>query len=277
MKRFIPEILTPLVFTPLYAALNEEDCIAYNRLHGLYFLEQTIYFEQMMGQPALERLIRLAPTESLRREAQEFAEEENRHSSWFRELLREEKPLWYEESDFHLLGAGAMQRRITRMIGRRVRLLPGLLWLQLIAEERALYFGLQFMNDDDGLDDRMRAVQKRHLADEPGHIRRDELFIEWLWAGAPRWLRVMNARLLHWLLREFFLLPKRSGWSVIEHWLAERPHLQNRREDFRQAMHDLRHNERYLKTLYPRRHLPRTAALSKAWPELGFLETFLTD
>ena len=277
MKRFIPEDLTPLSWTPFYASLDANDRFAYNRLHGLYFLEQTIFFEQLLGRPVLDHLARHAPGESLRREAREFAEEENLHTSWFRDLLREERPGWYLQKDFHLIGAGAPQRLIIRWLGRNVQFLPALLWLQLMAEERALYFGLQFMRDDDSLDERFRAVQKKHLADEPGHIRRDELFIHALWDTASPRLRSINAKLLHWLLREYFLLPKRSGWNVVEHWLKEHPHLMPRRDEARQAMTGLARNEAFVKSLYPRRHLPRTATLSQAWQELAFLQSFRTD
>lgn len=277
MKRFIPEGLTPLSWTPFYASLEADDRLAYNRLHGLYFLEQTIFFEQFLGRPVLDHLARHAPGDSLRREAREFAEEENLHTSWFRDLLQQERPGWYLQKDFHLIGAGAPQRLIIRWLGRHVQFLPALLWLQLMAEERALYFGLQFIKDDDSLDERFRAVQKKHLADEPGHIRRDELFIHALWDTASPRLRSINAKLLHWLLREYFLLPKRSGWNVVEHWLKECPHLIPRRAEVRQAMTGLAHNEAFLKSLYPRRHLPRTATLSQAWQELAFLQSFLTD
>lgn len=277
MKRFIPESLTPLAFTPLYASLDAADRLAYNRLHGLYFLEQTIFFEQIMGRPALDQLMKIAPTEAMRVEMMDFAKEEDAHSSWFRELLREIEPTWYADKDFHLLAASAPMRWLMRLMSRGIRWLPALLWLQLMAEERALYFGLQFMNDDDDLDERFRAVQRRHLADEPGHIRRDELFIRWLWPATPRWLRMANARLLAWLLREFFLLPKRSGRRVVEDWLADRPRLRPRRAEIRQAIRALGQNPAYLRTLYPRQRLPRTSALARLWPEMAFMESFLAD
>jgi hypothetical protein len=46
---YVPEELTPLFFTPSYASLTNEQRVSYNRLHGLYFLEQTIFFEQFLG------------------------------------------------------------------------------------------------------------------------------------------------------------------------------------------------------------------------------------
>ncbi len=273
---YIPECLTPLAWTPIYSGLAPADRFAYNRLHGLYFLEQTIFFEQIMGQPALAKIIRIAPDEALRQEARDFADEENAHSSWFRELLRSARPEWYATSDYHLLSASAPMRRGTSFLARHIQMLPALLWLQLMSEERALYFGRTFVRHAAELDPAFLAVQRRHMADEAAHIRRDELFIEWLWRRTPSWWRRCNAGWLKWMLREFFHLPKRSGLHVVDHWLAECPHLQPRREEFHRAVLALKDNTAYIKTLYPRRHLPRTAALSREWPELAFLDTFLT-
>ena len=274
---FIPEALTPLSFTPLYAGLSQEDRVAYNQLHGLYFLEQTIFFEQIMGRPALDCIIRIAPTETLRQEARDFAAEEDAHSLWFRTLLREVDPATYQKSDFHLLTTTPLLRGVLSLGARALRWLPALLWLQLISEERAVYFGRAYLHQASEIDPRFLAVQKKHLADEPAHIRRDELFLRWLWPATPAWLRKLNARWLHWMIREFFTLPRRSGWRVMEHWLTTRPHLQPRRAEFRQAMDALASNSTYLRTLYPRRHLPRTTALGAPWPEMAFLVQLLTD
>ncbi len=273
---FVPEVLTPLSFTPLYAGLSEAQRLRYNQLHGLYFLEQTIFFEQIMGRPVLEWLGRKAPL-ALRHEAKAFMEEEDAHTSWFRSLLREIDPVHYARSDSHLLVTSTAARLMTRLMSGSVRLFPMVLWLQLIAEERALHFGRIFVEHEDGLDPRFLALQRRHLADEPGHIRRDVLFLKWLWPATPVWLRRFNARVLYWVLREFFLLPKRSGWGVVQAWLDEFPELRGRRREFHRAMTDLRDNEFFLRTLYPRAILPRTRALAGCWPEMALLERLFTD
>jgi hypothetical protein len=36
MGLYIPEMLTPLYFTPLYADLTEDERLAYNRKHDLF-------------------------------------------------------------------------------------------------------------------------------------------------------------------------------------------------------------------------------------------------
>jgi hypothetical protein len=133
------------------------------------------------------------------------------------------------------------------------------------------------MNAGEQLNRRFHAVQKRHMEDEAEHIGYDEMFIRWLWAESGENVRKINARILAWVLKEFFYLPKRSGWRVVEVWLREFPHLCARRDEFKTAMGDLAENENYLRTLYPRRHLPRTSELSAAWSELDFLHEFFTD
>ena len=274
---YIPERLTPLAWTPLYAGLSPEDRVAYNRLHGCYFMEQIIFFEQVMGGPVLRWMQRHAPEGPLRQAAVEFEAEENRHSGWFRNVLRELDPLRYSQAEYSLLAAPPALQGLMSWTARRVKWLPALLWLQLMAEERALYFGRAFLADAAVLEPRLVLLQRQHLADEAGHVRWDEMFLHWLWRETPQWRRRLNARWLEWMIREFFYLPRRSGWRVVEAWLEQRPHLQARREECRAAMQDLARNEAFLHTLYPRRHLPRTAELAAEWPELAFVQRLLTD
>ena len=273
---FVPEELTPLYFTPIYATLSREQQVAYNRLHGLYFLEQTIFFEQFLGLPGLRWMERHAPTPELQKEARDFIAEEDTHSGWFRTLLREIDPQTYTTTDFHLLGASAFQQSVTRRLSAGIAWLPALLWLQLMAEERALHFGRCFVRHADTMDPRFLEVQRRHLADEPGHIRRDLLFLDWLWPSTPPWLRRLNARFLHWLLREFFLLPKRSGKNVVLRWLDQNPELQALRPTLLAQWDDLQNNPTFLNSLYPRKALPKTAELASRWPEMKFMDHFLT-
>lgn len=273
---FIPERLTPLAFTGIYRDLSAAQRLRYNQLSGLYFLEQTIFFEQCMGRPVLERLAQIAPA-PLREHAREFIDEENRHTAWFRELCRDCEPQWYAEEGFRLVKAGALSRAALNFCARRPSHFPCLLWLQIMAEERAQYFSGAFVAGAATLDPRFVEVQRKHLADEGGHIRWDVEFIEWLWPTTPLVVRKVNARFLGWLLREFFHLPKRSGWNVVERFIVECPELATRRADLRDAMRSLAGNEAYLRTLYPRAVFPRTRRLARRWPELCFLEEFFTE
>ena len=52
-RRFIPDRLTPLYHTPVYAQLSDAQRLRYNQLHASYFNEQTIFFESAMAQHIL--------------------------------------------------------------------------------------------------------------------------------------------------------------------------------------------------------------------------------
>jgi hypothetical protein len=273
---YIPEKLTSLVFTGIYTTLSDWQRVRYNQLFGLYFLEQTIFFEQCMGRPALERIEQIAPAH-LRVIARQFIDEENRHTAWFRELLRECDPRRYSRDAFCFVKAGPAALAALRFCARQPRLFPCLLWLQLIAEERAQCYSGAFVAGAETLDPRFVEVQRKHLADEAGHIRWDTELIEWLWPATPLYLRKANAQFLAWLLREFFLLPKRSNWNVVEQFLAEFPELAARKPEFHSAMQSLAQNESYIRSLYPRAVYPRTRRLASRWPELHFLDQFFTD
>ncbi|MGV3533531.1 MAG: diiron oxygenase [Chthoniobacteraceae bacterium] len=272
---YIPEKLTPLSFTPMYRQLTPEQRVRYNQLSGLYFLEQTIFFEQSMGGPVLAWLQRNAP-ELLRAHAAEFEIEEDRHTSWFRALLREVEPEWYEDDTLRFVRPSGVASAALNFCNVRPQLFPCLLWLQLIAEERAQYFSGTFLAAAEELDPRFLEVQRKHLADEGGHIRWDVAFVEWLWPAVPRLVRIANARILQFAMREFFYLPKRSGWNVIERLIVEFPELESRRGDLRAAMNSLGTNDAYLRTLYPRCVFPKTRNLASRWPELRFLGAFFT-
>jgi hypothetical protein len=276
-RLFVPEELTPLAFTSIYHSLRAEQRCRYNQLHGYYFLEQTVFFEQHLGRPGLESLLASAPSSHLRKVIAQFIDEENRHTGWFCGLLRECEPAWYSERRFHLLKASRSARALLRAAARLPRLFPCLLWIQIITEERVQHFSSLFVRHAAGLDPRFVEVQRKHLADEGGHIRWDAELIEWRWPATPLFLRKLNARLLGWVLYEFFHLPKRSGWKVVERLIAEFPDLTARRSELRTAMRSLAANDDYLRTLYPRAVFPRTRRLATRWPELHFLEEFFTD
>lgn len=274
---YVPEELTPLAFTKAYASLTPAQRQRYNQLHGYYYLEQTIFFEQHMGRPSLERLLEIAPTSDLRQAIIQFIDEENRHTGWFLDLLRECEPGWYHDRRCRVLHAGRVSRALLSLAARRPQSFPGLLWLQMITEERVQHFSTMFMRDAAAIDPRFVEVQRRHLADEGGHIHWDAELLEWIWPATALVVRRANARLLSWLLREFFYLPKRSGWNVVEHLIVAFPELAPRRSEFRAAMRGLSTNQTYLRTLYPSSVLSRTRRLASRWPELAFLEKFFTD
>ena len=105
--------------------------------------------------------------------------------------------------------------------------------------------------------------------DEVGHVAWDEELLDWVWPRTWRLVRVANARMLNWLVGEFFLLPQRSGRRVVERLAMEFSQLDALA--LRQAMADLRNNAAYLRSLYSRAITPRTFARFDQQPEFALL------
>src|SRR4051812_23570206 len=85
-KRFVPERLTPLYHTSVYAKLSAAQQLRYNQLHASYFNEQTIFFESAMAQHILRGFAKHKLPTTLASGLQTFMTEEAQHSQMFREL-----------------------------------------------------------------------------------------------------------------------------------------------------------------------------------------------
>jgi hypothetical protein len=74
----------------------------------------------------------------------------------------------------------------------------------LVQEEKALHVSRTYLRDAELLEPHFVAVYRLHAADEAHHVNWDEELIAELWPRVPHWWRQCNARLLDWLLLEFF-------------------------------------------------------------------------
>src|ERR1700733_6203598 len=87
-KRFMPERLTPLYHTQVYAELSDVQRLRYNHLPASYFNEQTIFFESAMAQHILPCFVSRKLPDGLADGLRTFITEEAEHSAMFRELNR---------------------------------------------------------------------------------------------------------------------------------------------------------------------------------------------
>jgi P-aminobenzoate N-oxygenase AurF len=273
-RRFIAEEFTPLFHTREYHSLPDPIRLRYNQLHALYFNEQVAFFEQEMLSPALLAMQRERLPSSLAAGLLLFFEEEQRHTAMFRALNRRGAPELYKTCGYHFIRVGAPWRALLSMISSRPRLFPLLLWLALLQEERSLYYSRGCLEKADELEPSFIAAHRRHLADEVGHIGWDEEWLDWLWPQIGRTARILNARLLGWMIGEFFLLPKRSAWHVVRRLAREFPQLDAAALD--RAMRGLESNAAYPGTLYSREIAPRTFARCDANPEFKLLAQMLS-
>ena len=268
-RLFIAEEFTPLFHTSAYAALPHAARIRYNHLHAFYFNEQIAFFEQEMLSPALRALARTKLPQRLAQGIREFHDDEQRHTAVFRALNRQAAPEFYAHRDYFFVGIGRGWRAVVRAISGCPRLFPLLVWLALMQEERSLFYSKGCLEQTDRLEPRFLAAHRAHLADEARHISWDEELLDWLWPRTKRFLRSGNARLLNWLVGEFFLLPKRSGLRVVEQLICEFPELNA--VTLRSAMTSLSGNDVYVRTLYSRTITPRTFARFDAHHEFALL------
>lgn len=271
-RLFMPEEFTPLFHTAAYAALPDAARLRYNQLQALYFNEQIAFFEQEMLSPALRALARRALPPALATGVREFYEDEQRHTAMFRALNRHCAPELYARGDYIFIDVPLAWRTALRLVSDRPRLFPFLFWLALMQEERSLFYSRNYLEQaaraPARLDSRFAAAHRTHLADEVGHVARDEELLDWLWPRTGRIRRVLNARLLNWLVGEFFLLPKRSGRRVVDQLAREFPQLDG--PALQQAMVGLA-DAAYLRTLYSRAMTPRTFARFDLHPEFALL------
>jgi hypothetical protein len=275
-KRFIPERLTPLYHTGAYAQLSDVQRLRYNQIHASYFNEQTIFFESVMAQYILRCFVLRKLPNDLAEGLQTFIAEEGEHSKMFRELNRQCLPEIYEARDFHFINVHFFPSMCLRHWVKRARWFPFFLWILLIQEERALFCAKEFLNEADDLEPHFVATQRRHLADEVGHVQWDEELLDWIWPRTGKTWRGINAHLFMWMMGEYFTTPKRSGLRVVSELVKEFPALQPLWPELRNQMLQLSHNQEFNLLCYSRVVTPKAFARFDQWPEFRSLSKVLS-
>jgi hypothetical protein len=269
-KRFIVEEFTPLFHTAEYSGLSTAARLRYNQFHALYFNEQVAFFEQEVLSPALRALTDCALPQELRASVERFHAEEQRHTARFRELNLKCAPEFYAAGPYYFVQIARPLRSLLRGMAAWPQMFPLLVWLALLQEERSLYYSKGCLASSADLEPHFVETHRAHLADEVGHIGWDEELLNWLWPRTGPWLRRWNARLLAWMVGEFFQLPKRSGLRVIAQLAREDPSVDL--AALREGMRGLAKQPGYFETLYSREITPRSFARFDAEPEFALLE-----
>lgn len=270
-KYFLPEHFSPLYYTASYAALTDQQRLRYNQLHGCYSNEQIMFLERAVAEPVLGALLRSSLGHSMRGELVTFVDEERRHTEMLRDLNRVSLPQFYERSDFYFislpLGVGAFLRRAAS----HPRLFPLFVWLMFLEEERAVFLGREILRHKADLEPRFVATHRAHLADEVEHVEWDRAILAWLWPRTAACLRSINARLLSWMIGEFFSAPKRANLRVVEELVREFPELRPCFPEVRGQLLSLRQHEGWNLFLHGRAAIPKTLAGLEPCPEFACL------
>jgi hypothetical protein len=271
-KRFIPEEFTPLYYTPSYQVLTEEQRLRYNQLQAIYFNEQIIFFETVIGRPFLEALLRDSLPPRLLKGLRQFLEEEQQHTEMFWELNQLCAPQFYGRGHFYFIEPPPTWMGVLSWATRHPRVFPMFLWLMLLQEERSLFYSRKVIAQREEFEPLFVQTHRRHLADEVGHVGWDEELIEALWPRANPILRKVNARLFGWMLNEFFNAPKRAQLRVVRELTHEFPALSPLEPEMQRQLLALAEDDSYQKSLYSREIAPKTFARFDESPEFQSLE-----
>jgi hypothetical protein len=271
---FMPPELTPLYHTALYADLSEGERLSYNQLHGLYFHEQIIFFEQSIIRPALTAVRHASRDTTLRLNIDQFIAEENRHSAAFHELLVLAAPEMYRNSSSYFIRNNAVAKAILDWGVSHPTLLPMYLWLVLLLEERAMHCSRIFLRHEDDLSIPFFQIQRQHLADEVDHVQWDEQVITAVWPKTAPWLRRVNVRLMDWMLREFIVAPKRAAVRVLDALAARHPSLSPTLPRLRRELRDLGQTSRFQHSIFCPPVAPRSQKLMSNYPEFDEFQTY---
>lgn len=265
-RPFIPERLTPLRLTPSWSRLRPEERLRYNQLHGLYFHEQIIYFEQALIVPLLRAVRPLVADASLRDALLTFEAEEHAHSAAFHALLRDLRPDWYGDSWRHFVRVGPVGDALLARLLRHPRRFPFLLWLVQLLEERTMFASRLYLAEADAFPPALVAAQRRHLIDEADHVQWDIALLDQLWPATPPWLRRLNVRLLDWMLGEFIALPRRAALRVIDALADDVPDLSVPAATLKAELRALAARPDFRGAVFGRDAVPRTVKHAAAAP-----------
>lgn len=268
-RPFIPDRLLPLRLVSAWEALSAEEKLRYNQLHGLYFHEQIIYFEQAIIVPMLRAARPLVSDPALRKSLHDFEAEENAHSAMFHGLLRSLRPEWYASSWRHFVRTGPVSDRILAALLRHPRRFPFLIWLVQLLEERTMFASRLYLAEPERFPETIVAAQRQHLMDEADHVQWDIALLDAFWPAIPAWLRRLNVRLLDWMVGEFIAVPRRAALRVIDALAADMPGLSVPPRVLKSQLLSLGARDDYRAAVFGRDAVPRTWRQASVAPDLA--------
>lgn len=269
-KYFLCPTLTPLYYTASYYTLTDAQAVRYNQITGMCFSELIGIFEESLASTALRALShpsrsKLAP--DLLHGLRNFTEEEAKHCEMWRRLNRLSEPEWYRGTERYIVKVPRLARAALRLIARRPRLFPAVIWVMLALEEHSMEISRRCARTTVPLEPRYAMAYRLHLEEEVRHVQIDWHLLERFYFGCPRALRSVNARLFRVIMGAFFLKPVNSARRVVDLLVREFPELSPRRDTMVRELRGLDRDEDYQRMMYSRTATPITFALFDGLPE----------
>ncbi len=270
-RPFLPEEFTHLTYTAVYHELDAAVRLRYNQLFALYVNELTIFFETRVAPYYLKliesRLFSAKEKENIRR----FVGEEATHAEMFRRLNRAAAPEFYRNSDFYFLRVPElpMAKLVPSLAGF---LAPAIVLLGTIQEERVASYGARYTS---AIEPNFFAAAAAHCGEECEHVDFGAQLLAPLWFRTGRIQRQLNRRIFFYLLREFFLAPKRGGMNILDQLVREYPAVQQSAPRLRKELSELGNNPAFLGFLYSRECLPNAMRFFDSCIELQGVSAIL--
>ena len=278
-KFFVCPTLTPLYYSSTYNELNLSQQRRYNQLCAMGFNELIAFFEGSFASSVLQALadVRRAKLNAdwsgcLRR----FLDEEAKHIRWWRELNQLSDPELYGGGDNQIIRFSPALIRLLHAITSHPYQFPAVFWIMLALEERSLDISRRCVKADrDLIEPRYRMIYKQHLKDESRHVQIDWHLIDRFFANRSRFVREINARLLSFMMGEFFLKPNRSAVRVLHQLASEHPQISRMLPRMTSDLKSLQKDADYQQMMYSRSTTPILFSLFDRFPTMHRLQNVL--
>jgi hypothetical protein len=278
-KFFVCPSLTPLYYTDLYADLSLSQQRRYNQLCAMGFNELIAFFEGSFASSVLGALAESGQQGHAEEWSQclhRFLDDEAKHIRWWRELNRLSDPARYRDADSQIIKFSPALLRLLHAITSRPSQFPVVFWIMLALEERSLDISKRVIKADRKLiEPRYRLIYKQHLKDESRHVQMDWHLIGRFYGDRSKRTQNLNARLLSFMMGEFFLKPNRSAVRVVTQLAAEHVELARRLPDMIRQLKLLRRNPEYHAMMYSRSTTPILFSLFDRFPAMHRMRNVL--
>ncbi|MEN9362187.1 MAG: hypothetical protein RL095_3722 [Verrucomicrobiota bacterium] len=243
-------------------------------LQACLYNEQSAWLEERLLIPVMQHI---GSWDCAHRDAlRQFVAEEEAHIAMFRANNRELEPELYRQGHQVFFQFPVWSRPLLAWLSTRHSLAPAMLLIITLAEERSMSFSKACLADKDSLDPRFVECHRRHLADEARHVPLDLELFERHWSSSDS-VRQLNARLLRWGLKEFFLTPKRSSRAVLKQLAREFPAHKKALTQVGKAYADLGDNPAFRRLQYGPESCPRSHRLMLSDPTLAPIAKWLAE
>lgn len=278
-KYFVCPTLTPLYYTATYPELSPSQQCRYNQLCAMGFNELIAFFEGSFASSVLAALA-AASRANLNADwsgcLRQFVDDEAKHIRWWRELNQRSDPELYRDGDSQIIRLSPVLLRLLQSITTRPRQFPAVFWIMLALEERSLEISRRCMKmDRELIEPRYRLIYQQHLIDESRHVQIDWHLIDRFFATRSRVTQEINARLLSYMMGEFFLKPNRSAVRVVRQLVAEHCELSMLLPRMTGELKSLQTDPAYQAMMYSRTTTPILFSLFDRFPAMHRMQNVL--